>query len=267
MIESSSELSITEQCDLLGINRTSYYYKSVPESSENLLLMKEIDKIYTEDPAYGSRMITACLKRNGFEVNRKKVSRLMRLMAIEAIFPRVKVRTTIPGNIRFPYLLKDLEIIAKNQAWQTDITYIPTNEGFVYLVAYVDVYSRYIVGWSISNNLEADFCIQSFEKALIYGCPEIINSDQGCQYTSKAYLEALESKKIRVSMSAKGRCWDNIYAERFWRTLKYEEVFLNEYEDFFEAERCICEYIKKYNTRRPHSSLEYKTPAEVYFSQ
>jgi putative transposase len=265
LIESEhAQLSISRQCELLGVPRSTYYYEPIPENDYNLQLMKEIDKLYLEHPAYGSRLMTASLQNKGFEVNRKRIKRLMHVMGIEAIYPRPKIKTTIPGNIKFPYLLTDVEICRSNQVWGTDITYIPMKQGFLYLVAYIDLYSRYVLSWKLSNSLESSFCLEALEMAFQHGIPEIINSDQGVQYTSHAYLDLAKSKGSKVSMSGKGRCWDNIFVERLWRTFKYEEVYLNEYENFRVAYSSFFRYFFDYNTTRPHSSLKYKTPHEIY---
>lgn len=266
MIERDNDnLSIASQCDLLGVPRSSYYYKPIPETPYNLKLMREIDMLYLEYPFFGSRLMTAGLKMKGLEVNRKRILRLMRLMGIEALYPKPKIKTTIPGYIKFPYLLSDLKIDAINQVWGTDITYIPVDGGFLYLVAFIDLHSRYIVSWQLSNSLESGFCLDALEGALQQGIPEIINSDQGVQYTSHAYVDLLKSKGIRISMSGKGKCWDNIFVERFWRSLKYEEVYLKQYEDYFNANDNIRNYIDNYNQKRPHSALKYLRPKDVYF--
>lgn len=265
MIERGHEdLSISRQCDLLGVPRSMYYYEPVQETEYNLTLMRELDMLYLEHPAFGSRQMTACLKQKGFQVNRKKVSRLMKLMGIEALYPKPKTRTTIPANIKFPYLLKEVNICSENQVWSTDITYIPVNGGYFYLVAFLDLHSRYVLSWKFSNSLESEFCIEALELALQHGVPEIINSDQGVQYTSHAYVDLVTEKGAKVSMSGKGRCWDNIFIERLWRTLKYEEVYLKQYDNFFDAVNNINNYIEFYNKHRPHSALNYKTPLEVY---
>lgn len=257
-------LSIKSQCNLLSVPRSSYYYEPIPETDYNLILMNEIDRLYLEFPFYGSRLMTAGLKMKGLAVNRKRVLRLMRMMGIEALYPKPKIKTTVPGYIKFPYLLDDIKIGAVNQAWGTDITYIPMEGGFLYLVAFLDLHSRYILSWRMSNSLESAFCIEALEIALQQGIPEIINSDQGVQYTSHAYIDLLKSKGVRVSMSGKGKCWDNIFVERFWRSLKYEEVYLKKYENHSDAVVNIEAYIDNYNKQRPHSALSYKTPAQVY---
>jgi putative transposase len=267
MIESDyDQLSITSQCDLLGVPRSSYYYKPIQETEYNLKLMREIDMLYLEYPYFGSRQMTASLRMKGFEVNRKRVLRLMRVLGIEALYPKPRIKTTIPGCVRFPYLLTDLEICSKNQVWGTDITYVPVDGGFLYLVAFIDLHSRYVLSWKLSNSLESMFCIEALEMALRQGIPEIINSDQGVQYTSHAYINLLKNKGVHISMSGKGKCWDNIFVERFWRSLKYEEVYLKQYDDYFEAKENISTYIESYNKTRPHSSLQYMTPEQVYLN-
>jgi len=264
MIERDNNLSISCQCDLLGVPRSSYYYAPIPETPYNLMLMKEIDLVYLDAPSFGGRRMKACLERNGHKIGRPKVVRLMKAMDIEAIYCRPKVRTTIPGNIKFPYLLKDLEICAKDQVWGTDITYIPLNGGFLYLVAFMDLYSRRVMSWKLSNSLDSEFCLEALMEAFQQGLPGIVNSDQGVQYTSRAFVELVTKNEVKISMSGRGRCWDNIFVERLWRTLKYEEVYLKQYQDSIEAHNNIYDYIEFYNNKRPHSALNYKTPTEVY---
>lgn len=262
--EADKAPSISRQCDLLGVPRSMYYYKPIPESDYNLWLMQELDKLYLDNPAWGSRLMSAHLSRKGFLVNRKRIARLMKIMGIEAMYPKPKVRTTQPGYTKFPYLLANLEINAKNQVWGTDITYIPVNKGYMYMVAFLDLHSRFILSWNLSNSLESEFCLEALKMALKYGQPGIINSDQGVQYTSHAYIDLVKSQGASISMSGKGRCWDNIFVERLWRSLKYEEVYLKQYCDPMEAHENIGTYVEVYNRQRPHSSLNYQTPAEVY---
>jgi len=265
MIKSSNtELSITKQCKLLGVSRSTYYYQPLSESPYNLALMDLIDKKYMDMPSYGSRSMTAYLRKQGHQVNRKRVSRLMRQMGIEALYPKPKKGTWRDSHKKFPYLLKNVNIGAQNHVWGSDITYIPVKDGYLYLVAVLDLYSRFVLSWKLSNNLESDFCIDALKESFNWGTPEIFNTDQGVQFTSKRFVECLEGKEIQVSMSGKGRCWDNIFVERFWRTLKYEEVYINYYVTFKEAEKHIHSYIEKYNNERLHSSLDYITPAEFY---
>lgn len=257
-------LSISRQCDLLNVPRSCYYHKSIEETEYNLLLMREIDKQYLETPYYGSRLMTAHLNRKGHQVNRKRISRLMRLMGIEALYPKPKRQAWEQRYGKFPYLLKDIEIQSQNQVWATDITYIPVKNGYLYLVAFIDLYSRFVLSWQLSDSLESYFCIEALEKALGYGKPLILNSDQGVQFTSHGYISFLKSQEVEISMSGKGRCWDNILMERFWRSLKYEEVYLKEYSSSQEACEEIGAYIQSYNNLRPHSSLDYRTPWEAY---
>lgn len=257
-------MSINRQCDLLGVPRSCYYYEPARETEYNLLLMQEIDKLYLESPSYGSRSMAICLQKKGYFINRKRASRLMKLMGLEAMYPKPKTTLREKNHEKFPYLLKDINFQSPNHVWGTDITYIPLNNGFIYLVAYLDLYSRFVLSWKISNSLESTFCIEALEESLTYGKPLILNSDQGVQYTSNSHVSILKQNEIKISMSGKGRCWDNIFVERFWRSLKYEEVYLNQYSNSKEAYDGIKKYIEFYNNRRPHSSLNYFTPAEIY---
>lgn len=257
-------LSVSRQCDLLGVPRSSYYYEPTIETEYNLLLMREIDKLYLESPSYGSRLMAISLQKKGYCANRKRTSRLMKLMGLEAMYPKPKTTLREKAHEKFPYLLKNITFQSPNHVWGTDITYIPLNNGFIYLVAYLDLYSRFVLSWKISNSLESSFCIDALEESFAFGTPLILNSDQGVQYTSNNHVNILKEMKINISMSGKGRCWDNIFVERFWRSLKYEEVYLNQYSNPQEAYEGIQKYIEFYNNRRPHSSLNYCTPAEVY---
>lgn len=229
--------------------------------------MNEIQEIWSRYPFYGYRRIAHTLRAAGHRANRKRVQRLMQQMGIRAIFPGPKTSIKNAKHAIYPYLLRDVAISRSNQAWQVDITYLKVGKGFMYLVALIDIHSRYVVGWSLSNTLHTDFCMAALDKALVHGIPEIINSDQGCQFTSDDWVNQLKDKQIKVSMTGKGRCLDNIYIERFWRSLKYEEIYLNDYDDVNELKTAVKHYIEFYNHTRPHQSLDYKTPAEVYFSQ
>jgi putative transposase len=249
---------------LLGVPRASYYYKPIPETKYNLLLMSEIDKQYLSTPSYGSRLMTAVLRRKGYQINRKRVSRLMREIGLEAMYPKPKRQAWEQRYGKFPYLLKNIDISYQNHVWGTDITYIPVENGYVYLVAFVDLYSRFVLSWELSNSLESKFCVEAMKNAFKHGKPLIINSDQGVQFTSHEYISILKNEEIAISMSGKGRCWDNIFVERFWRTIKYEEIYLKQYTGMEEAYEGIDKYIKLYNSERPHSSLNNKTPSEVY---
>jgi len=229
--------------------------------------MTEIDRIYTNSPYFGSRRIKEALHRVGFSVNRKRVSRLMKLMGIEALYPKPRLSKSDKNNPKYPYLLRDLSVTRPNQVWCADITYIPTSHGFAYLVAIMDWHSRYVLSWELSNSLESSFCVKALERALMkYGMPEIFNSDQGSQFTDGAFTAVLESQGIRISMDGRGRCMDNIFIERLWRSVKYEEVYLKEYKTLSEARTGLAEYFQSYNKTRPHQSLEYATPSEVYFA-
>jgi putative transposase len=226
--------------------------------------MRKIDEQYLETPSYGRRTMAAHLKRIGYVVNHKRVSRLMSDMGIEAIYPKPKRAAWEQKYGKFPYLLRNVKIGTQNHVWGTDITYIPVGDGYLYLVAVIDLYSRYVLSWQLSNSLECGFCVEALERALEQGKPQILNSDQGVQFTSHDYVCLLKNEGIEISMSGKGRCWDNIFVERFWRSLKYEEVYLNQYCCSEEAYEGIGSYITLYNNKRPHSSLDYRTPSEVY---
>jgi putative transposase len=257
-------LSLNKQCQLLGIHRSRVYYK--PQACvEDVVLMNEIREIWLSHPYYGYRRIREALVRRGHHINRKCVARLMRIMNLEALYPKPKTSIRNRDETIYPYLLEDLAISRVNQAWCIDITYIPMRQGFVYLVAIIDVYSRYIMGWNLATTLETENCLMALEKALKQAIPEIVNSDQGCQFTSDAWIKALCDRGIQASMDSKGRCLDNIFIERFWRSLKQEDVYLKAYENVAEARVSIGAYIAFYNQRRPHQSLNYLTPAEVYF--
>ncbi len=251
----------------MGLNRSSYYYASTPcrESSENLVLMNLIDAQYLRTPFYGSRRMAAWLCRRGYEVNRKKVQRLMRILGLEGVAPKPGTSKPSSENEIYPYLLRGLEITHSNQVWSTDITYCRMAKGFMYLVAIIDWHSRFVLSWELSNTLDAAFCIEALSRALEKARPEIFNTDQGCQFTSKAFLAPLKERNIRISMDGRGRALDNIFVERFWRSLKYEWLYLNDYEHVRDFSRDLREYLRFYNTERLHSSLGYRTPEEVYF--
>lgn len=267
MIGSSEEdLSISKRCELVGLAKSSYYYAPIAESELNLKLMRMIDKQYLISPFYGSRRMTEELKKQGENLNRKRTQRLMRIMGLEAMYPRPNTSIGRKGDYKYPYLLKNLKIDKPNQVWGTDITYIPTEAGFLYLVAILDLFSRYVVSWEISDTLESDFCIYAVEKALTnVGRPEILNSDQGSQYTSKAYTNLLKKNDIAISMSGKGRCWDNIFVERLWRSFKYEEVYLKSYSTGKEVWEGTDWYFNFYNNDRIHAKLNYMTPKMVHY--
>jgi putative transposase len=262
-----SEISVRRQCELLGVNRASLYYQPVSESKENLLLMRLLDEQYTRTPFYGSRRMRAWLRGQGYTVNRKRLARLMRLIGIEAIYQKPKLTQPSEGHKIYPYLLEGVELNRINQVWSTDITYIRMAHGFVYLVAVMDWYSRFVLSWALSVTVELPFCIEALEKALRWGRPEIFNSDQGSQFTSEKFTGVLEGRGVAVSMDGRGRCLDNIFIERLWRSLKYEEVYLRDYRLVPEARAGIGRYFQFYNYERPHQSLKYRTPADLYRSR
>lgn len=258
-----ASLSVRQQCSLLCLNRSTLYYEPVP-LAEDSAMANEIHAIWQEMPFYGYRRITAELKRRSYDVNGKRVSRLMREMKISALYPRPRTSIRAPGHKIYPYLLNDLVIERPNQVWATDITYLKMSSGFAYLVALIDIYSRFIVAWRLSNTMDTHFCLEMLEEALVVGCPEILNTDQGSQFTSESWIKRVESAGIHVSMDGKGRWVDNITIERFWRTLKHEHFLLHSFENLIQARESIAGFIKLYNFRRLHQSLGYQTPAEVY---
>jgi putative transposase len=254
-------LSVARQCELLALPRSSCYYRPVGESAENLALMRRLDELYLKTPFYGSRKLALVLG-----VNRKRVQRLMRLMGLAAIYPRR--RTTWPGagHKIYPYLLRNVAVLRPDQAWGTDITYVPLRHGFLYLVAVMDWFSRHVLAWRLSNTLEGSFCIEALEEALGAATPEIFNSDQGCQFTAAAFTSRLEARGVAVSMDGRGRAIDNVFVERLWRSVKYEEVYLRDYADGWEAEDGLRAYFRFYSHERIHQALGYRTPIEVYRS-
>ena len=263
----SKKLPVARQCELLGLARSSYYYEHSGESEYNRKLMKLIDEMYTEHPSLGSPKITKMLRNMGHAVNHKRIERLMRVMGLAAVYP--KPRTSIPDDKdrKYPYLLAGLAIERPDQVWATDITYIRMGSGFAYLVAIMDWYSRYVISWRLSIFIDAAFCVDALEEALSRGRPEIFNSDQGAQFTSEAFTKPLLDRGIEISMDGRGRYMDNIFVERLWRSVKYEEVYLKSYADVWEAEREISRYFRWYNEVRPHQALGCETPAAVYFSR
>jgi putative transposase len=248
---------------LVGLNRSTLYYEPAPETPENLELMRLIDEQYTRCPFYGSRRIARWLARHGHEVNRKRVRRLMRVMGLEAIYPKPNLSAG-RGHKVYPYLLRDVPIERVNQVWSADITYLPLPSGFMYLAATIDWFSRYVVAWRLSNTLDGSFCQEMLEEALGRGKPEVFNTDQGVQFTAGAWAGRLESAGVSVSMDGRGRCLDNVFVERLWRSVKYEDVYLKGYERVPELEGGLRTYFGFYNTERPHQSLDSRTPAEVY---
>jgi putative transposase len=249
---------------LLGLNRSSLYYEPAAETSENLRLMRRIDEQYTAHPFYGSRKMTAWLVRQGKQVNRKRVQRLMRLMGLEAIYPKPRLSLAGRGHRIFPYLLRNMRIERSDQVWSTDITYIPLPAGFMYLAATIDWYSRYVLAWRLSNTLDGSFCLDMLEEALSRGKPEVFNTDQGVQFTAEAWTSRLESASVAVSMDGRGRCLDNVFVERLWRSVKHEDVYLRGYETVQQLHEGLSRYFAFYNTERLHQSLDYQTPAVIY---
>jgi putative transposase len=261
----SSKLSIARRCKLLGMSRSTLYYKKAETDDNDLELMKMIDMQYTKYPFYGSRRMTRWLRKQGRKVNRKHIRRLMRLMGLEGIAPKPNTSKPRKEHKKYPYLLKGLKIDRSNQVWATDITYVPMRRGFIYLVAIIDWYSRHVLSWRISNTLDSDFCVDALNDALSrYGKPEIFNSDQGCQFTSDDFIDVLKNNNIQISMDGKNRWVDNVFVERLWRSLKYEEIYPGCYETVFEAKAGISTYLNFYNNERLHQALDYKTPAEIY---
>ena len=258
------QLSVTRQCELLSLNRSSYYYSPVGLSNLNKELMDRIDELYTKYPFLGYRKITAILNREGYKVNRKRVLRLMTLMGLQAIYARPKLSKPREGHKIYPYLLKGKTIDKPNQVWATDITYIRVQEGTCYLVAIMDWYSRYVVSWRVSSSMKVDFCMEALEEALEGEKPEIFNTDQGSQFTSQEFTNMLEVNEIAISMDGRGSYMDNIFTERLWRTVKYDEVYLKDYENIDQATQGIDEYLQFYNSFRPHQSLQDQTPESVY---
>jgi len=262
-----SPLSLTHQCDLLGISRASAYYNSVSVSEEDIDLMRRIDVIHTDLPSYGTRTMAAQLTMDvKYPVGRKRTGRLMEEMGIEAIYPKPRLSFNNKPHSVFPYLLKDVLILKPNHVWSADITYIRMKYGFLYLVVFMDWYARYILSWQLSDSLKTDFCLEAAHNALTISIPNIVNFDQGVQFTDEEMIAIWENTRMtKISMDHKGRCFDNIFTERFWRSLKYEEIYLRDYQTVREANESIEEYIEKYNTRRLHQSLGYKTPASIYW--
>jgi putative transposase len=259
-----ASISLRRQCDLLDLPRSTAYYTPIPESQENLDLMKEIDAIYLDNPSYGSRTIATALANTGWEVNRKRVQRLMRLMNIAGVTPKRNTSKPGPGHRVFPYLLRNVAISHPDQVWSTDITYVPLRNGFVYLTAVMDWYSRYVLSWRLSNRLEGNFCVEALDEALKRGKPEVFNTDQGSQFTSAVFVNRLLDRAVAVSMDGRGRALDNVFIERLWRSVKYQEIYLRDYSTVADVEEGLKLYFEKYNHERPHQSLDNLTPAKVY---
>lgn len=267
LVASCPELSIRTQCELLNISRSGFYYEPTPETAENLRLMLRIDQLHLERPTFGSRRLTVMLNREGYAVNRKRVVRLLEVMGMAAVYPKRSLSQPGEGHRIYPYLLKDLEICGPDQVWCTDITYVPMADGFMFLCATMDWWSRYVVGWELSNTQDSEFCIRTWERGLESGrTPLISNTDQGSQFTSEAYLEAVESAGVDVSMDGRGRWIDNRFIERLWRSVKQEDIYLRDYASGLDAHRGLARWFTDYNQVRPHQALDNATPAEWYHS-
>lgn len=260
-------ITICRQCELLDLSRASYYYKTGKHDDYNLLLMRLIDEQFTRTPFYGVPKMTEWLKKLDHKVNRKRIRRLMRLMGLEAIYPKRRLSVSDYDHKKYPYLLRGLEVDHADQVWCADVTYIRMQKGFIYLVAIMDWYSRYILSWDISTTMDKAFCIQALEQALALAKPEIFNTDQGSQFTSQDFTGRLEQAGINISMDGRGRVYDNIFIERLWRTVKYEEVYLHDYRTVSSARFHLSNYFHFYNTDRIHEALNYRTPYEIYFKE
>ncbi len=260
------ELSLRRQCARLGLPRSSAYYRPTAESKESLCLVRLIDEQYTRTPFYGSRRMTAWLRAEGYRVNRKRVQRLMRRMGIEGIGPKPGTSQHHPGHDIYPYLLEDYPLSAANQVWSADITYCPLRQGFMYLVAIIDWYSRYVLSWRLSNTLDTRFCLQALDQALGQGKPNVFNTDQGCQFTSQAFTGRLKIEGIRISMDGRGRALDNVFVERLWRSVKYECLYLHDFDSVAQLRQSLADYFHFYNHQRFHQSLDYQTPHVVHFA-
>ena len=266
MVNKGANLSLSRQCEILKISRSSLYYTPIGFSNKTLELMGQIDRVFTEYPFFGSRQIAAYLPRKGYHAGRHRIRRLMKIMGLEAIYKRPNTSKKHPENRIYPYLLRNMQITRANQVWCADISYIPVKRGFLYLVAIMDWATRKVLSWRLSNTMDASFCKEALDEAIAkYGPPEIMNTDQGSQFTGAAWITTLTEAGVKISMDGRGRYLDNIFIERLWRSLKQEAVYLHELTDGFVAERVISEWITFYNTDRPHTALEKRTPDEAYF--
>jgi putative transposase len=258
-------LSVVRQCELLQISRSTLYYEPVKESPENLAIMRVLDEQYFKTPYYGVERLLVLLIVMGYKINRKRLRRLLKLQGWRTLYPLPRTTRIDPAAYKYPYLLRDMAIEGKNQVWAIDITYLPMKQGFMYLCAVIDVYSRYVVGWGISNTMSAEWCTEIVGQAIAtHGTPEIINSDQGSQFTSEVYINELKEHHIQISMDGKGRAIDNIFIERLWRTVKYEHIYLHVYEDGLSLFKGLQQYFSFYNGERRHQSLDYQTPLTLY---
>ena len=259
-------MSNFRQCELLDLNRSTFYLPPATESEENLRLMRLIDQQFLKTPFYGSRRMTAFLERSGETVNRKRIQRLMALMGLEALHPRPRTTMAAPDARAYPYLLRDRELTHVDEVWSSDITYVPMRHGFMYLTAVIDWFSRYVLSWRLSNTLDGEFCLEALDEALSRGTPEIFNTDQGSQFTSREYTGRLEEAGVAVSRDGRGRALDNVFVERLWRSVKYEDIYIKDYELVPELVSGLTAYFWFYDEDRPHQALDYRTPGEVYRS-
>jgi putative transposase len=267
MIDKGDSLPVTRQCEILELSRSGIYYTPVPISARDIELMRQIDEIHLMYPFYGSRNIRNELWGKGYDVGRDHVRRLMRRMGIEALYVKPRLSLSHPGHVKYPYLLRGLEIAKANHVWSSDITYIPMARGFCYLVAIMDWASRMVLAWRLSNTLDSAFCVDALEEAITkYGCPDIFNTDQGSQFTAEAFTNILRSNSIGISMDGKGRWRDNVFIERLWKSVKYEDIYLKAYASMSEVKKGLTNYFKFYNEKRWHNNFDKKTPAMVYFN-
>lgn len=267
MIDTKNKISIRAQCELLGLHRSTLYYQSVAETEENLKIMRLLDERYLNYPTQGVLQLQDYLRAEGYQVNHKRVRRLLRKMGIMAIFPKPNLSKLGKAEHIYPYLLKNLPIHQSNQVWQIDITYIPMAKGFMYLVAIIDIYSRFVVGWDISNNMDADWVVETLQAALTrYGKPQIVNSDQGSQFTCKKWVDCLKDQQILISMDGKGRAIDNVYIERLWRTVKYDYVYITPPEDGWHLYQGLKAFFERYNYQKYHQGIGRQLPVAVYYS-
>jgi putative transposase len=261
----NKELSVVKQCELLQISRSGLYYEPVQESAENLSILRLLDEQYFKTPYYGVERLLVLLIVLGYKINRKRLRRLLKLQGWQTLYPMPRTTRIDPGAYKYPYLLRDIRVERKNQVWAIDITYLPMKQGFMYLCAVIDLHSRYVVGWGISNTMSAEWCTEIVQQAIAtHGTPEILNSDQGSQFTSEVYINLLKDQGIQISMDGKGRAIDNIFIERLWRTVKYEHIYLHVYEDGLSLYKGLQQYFSFYNGERRHQSLEYQTPLTLY---
>ena len=259
------QLSIVRQCELLDFARSSYYYEPVPQNEEDLLLMRLLDEQYTRTPYYGKRKMVVYLQTQGYTVDRQRVRRLMQMMGLETMYPKPHLSRAGEPSIRYPYLLRGVAVDRRDQVWSCDITYIRLTRGFVYLMAIIDWFSRYVLAWELSTTLDTSFCLDALDQALRGATPEIFNTDQGVQFTSAEFTNRLRAASIRISWDGRGRALDNIFVERLWRSVKHEDIYLKDYQTVPEVRKGLADYFHHYNCERYHQSLDYQTPFSVYY--